>query len=42
MTWQFQYKTERDGVEEAHVVQKVTITGDGGDDDFDFDAVSQL
>jgi len=34
----FNYKTERDGVEEAHVVQKVTITGDGGDDDFDFDA----
>ncbi|KAK3783135.1 hypothetical protein RRG08_046931 [Elysia crispata] len=31
------YKTERDGVEETHVVQKVVVSGDD-EDDFDFDS----
>ena len=32
-----QYKTEKDGIEQTRVVQKVTMDGE---DDFDFDAVS--
>ena len=36
-----QYKTERDGVEETHVVQKVVVSGDD-EDDFDFDSVSSF